>query len=732
MKFLRNTRKTDSVAGGVEGECVNGGGPRPAFALFISRRDMILAAVALSIYTAVWFTAPAVEPDFQMAYIGPGAGFAFLGSFLSLLAGFALSITSFLLWPFRMLWRLIRRRRGFRHARVKKVIFLGLDGLDPRLTEKYMSEGKLPNFSRLAAMGGFRRLRTTFPSLSPVAWSTFATGVSPAKHNIFDFLNRNLKSYVPELSSAKVSKPKRVLKIGKYRIPLSAPTVEMRRKSVPFWKILGDQDIGCTIIRVPITFPPEKFNGRVLSAMCTPDLRGTQGSFSFFSTRLQETSYEGGSRYPLLRKGDLLEGSIEGPENGFIEAAGAMQVPFTISRNGGQTTLQLQDEAILLTKDEYTPWIKLSFRIAPGLSVSGITRFLVTEATESEFSMYLTPIQIDPEDPALPISHPSIYSLYLAKLLGTYSTLGMAEDTWALNEGVIDEGAFLKQAYLTMEERERMFDNALEKTRRGVVACVFDTSDRVQHMFYHYLDGRRSIDSKYGLVIEDLYQRMDGLVGKAMAHTDADTVLMVLSDHGFCSFRRGINLNSWLLQNGYLTLKSGGGGPYFQGVDWTRTKAYTFGLGGLYLNLKGREAEGIVVPGAEAEALKQELIQKLNGLLDPETSEIGIREVYSSGALYKGPYLQEAPDMIVGYNEGYRTSWDAAVGKVGSEVFEHNCKAWSGDHCVDPVLVPGVLFSNIAIDALDPGLEDMAPTALDLFGVPAPAWMEGKPVFRFS
>ncbi len=671
------------------------------------------------------------ESDFQLAYIGPGAGFVFIGSFLSLLVGFAVSVTSLLMWPFRMFWRLIRRRRGFRHARVKKVIFLGLDGLDPRLTEKYMSEGKLPNFSRLAKMGGFRRLRTTFPSLSPVAWSTFATGVSPAKHNIFDFLNRDLKSYVPELSSAKVWKPTRVLKLGKYRIPLSAPAVEMRRKSLPFWKILGDHDIGCTIIRVPVTFPPEKFNGLVLSAMCTPDLRGTQGSFSFYSTRLREKTYEGGSRYPLLRRDDILEGFIEGPENGFIEGAGAMRIPFTISPGGDPLTLHLQGQSVPLSKDEYTPWIKLSFRMGPGLSVSGIARFLVTESG-SEFSMYLTPIQIDPEDPALPISHPSIYSLYLAKRLGAYSTLGMAEDTWALNEGVIDEEAFLKQAYLILEERERMFDNALEKTRRGLVACVFDTSDRVQHMFFHYLDGRRSVDSKHGLVIEDLYRRMDGLVGKAMTHTDSETVLMVLSDHGFCSFRRGVNLNSWLLQNGYLTLKSGGGGPYFQGVDWSQTKAYTFGLGGLYLNLKGREGAGIVAPGTEAEALKQELIQKLNGLVDPETSEVGIREVYSSGALYQGPYLPAAPDMIVGYNEGYRTSWDAAVGKVTSTVFEHNSKAWSGDHCVDPVLVPGVLFSNISINAEDPGIEDMAPTALDLFGVPAPAWMEGKPVFRFS
>jgi predicted AlkP superfamily phosphohydrolase/phosphomutase len=311
----------------------------------------------------------------------------------------------------------------------------------------------------------------------------------------------------------------------------------------------------------------------------------------------------------------------------------------------------------------------------------------------------------------------------------------MAEDTWALNEGVINEQGFLDQAYLLMAEREAMFRNALEKTRRGVVACVFDTSDRVQHMFYRFLDHGHphyGTNGHYSGTIEDLYQRMDRLVGLAAQHVDEHTVLFVLSDHGFCSFRRGINLNAWLLQNGYLTLADGKSesGPYFKGVDWSRTRAYTMGLGGLYLNLKGREAQGIVNPGEEAEALKQELIQKLTKLRDEEHNTIGIRTAYAASALYKGPYLAEAPDLIVGYNEGYRTSWDAAVGKVTSCVFEDNCKAWSGDHSVDPVLVPGVLFCNRKFDAPDPGIEDLAPTALKLFGLDPPAWMEGKSVFQ--
>jgi predicted AlkP superfamily phosphohydrolase/phosphomutase len=659
-----------------------------------------------------------------LAYIGPGAGFAFLGSFLTLVAGFFLTLFSLLLWPFRLVWRLVRRRKGYRKARVKKTIFLGLDGLDPKLTERFIADGKLPNLARLAAVGSYRRLRTTYPSLSPVAWSTFATGVSPAKHNIFDFLDRDLKSYLPRLSSARVGKPDRVLRIGRWRIPLSSPTLELRQKSRPFWKILAEQDVGCTIIRVPITFPPEQFDGKLLSAMCTPDLKGTQGSFSQFTTRVEKATYENGSRYPLRSSSKGYEGDIEGPEDTFIEDGKPLRIPFRMLRANGHYELHLQEHRVGLEPGVYSEWLRLTFRTAIGAKAIGIARFLLTE-TEPECSLYMSPINIDPSRPALPISHPSCYAVYLANLLGSYATAGMAEDTWALNEGVIDEDAFLRQAYSIYEEREAMYLNALESTGRGVVACVFDTSDRVQHMFYAHMNG----SDRHAKVIEEMYQRMDELVGKTLPFVDADTALFVLSDHGFTSFRRGVNLNSWLRDNGYLHLKEDAfvSEPFLEGVDWSRTRAYGLGLGGFYLNIKGREAQGIVEPGREAEHLKGEIIAKLSALREA-TGESPIRTVYATGKLYRGPYLEAAPDFLVGYNEGYRASWDGAVGKVSENVLEDNEKAWSGDHCVDPVLVPGVLFSNLQIEAKDPGIEDLAPTVLGLFGVDPPAWMDGKPV----
>lgn len=598
------------------------------------------------------------------AYVGPGAGFAFLGSFLSLVFAVLAGIASAVIWPFRMVWSLLVRPR---RTRFKKAIFLGFDGLDPVITEKLMAEGRLPNFTRLRDEGSYRRLRTTFPALSPVAWSTFATGVNPAKHNIFDFLNRDLRTYAPELSSAKVW-PARAF---------SRASVEMRRKSEPFWKILGRHAVRSTILRVPVTFPPEAFNGRQLSAMCTPDLLGTQGTYSRFTTP---------------------EGRLTGPEG--------THVPFRV-RDG---RIEIQGESYPLIQGEYTPWIRLKFGRA-----RGIVRFLLTKHAP-EIELYATPVQIDPENPALPISHPAFYAIYLAKLLGTYSTLGLAEDTSALNEGAIEADDFLRQAKLIQKEREAMFFSALERTRRGVVACVFDTTDRVQHMFHGQPD-----------VIEPLYCDMDRIVGKALAHADPNTALFVLSDHGFCGFRRGVNLNSWLLREGYLALLAGRteSGEYLEGIDWAKTRAYTFGLSGVYLNLRGREAQGIVTK-EEAAGLKAELVRKLTGLRDED--EIAIPHVYPASDIYRGPYLDAAPDLIIGYAEGYRAAWDAATGRVTSTIFEDNRKAWCGDHCVDPPLVPGVLFSNLRITSDNPGIEDLAPTALNLFGVDAPAWMEGRSV----
>jgi predicted AlkP superfamily phosphohydrolase/phosphomutase len=671
------------------------------------------------------------------AYAGPGAGFAVLSSFWTLLVAFLHSLYAFLTWPFRHLFRMLRRRKAYGKARIRRAVILGFDGMDPELAERFINQGKLSNLAKLSVQGTFRKLRTTFPPISPVAWSTFMTGVNPGKHNIYDFLARDLNSYLPFLSSAEIRGPKRMLKIGKYTVPLGKPQIKAMRHGTPFWHWLGKAGIFCSVIRVPATFPPEKFPGVLLSGMCVPDLKGSQGTFCLCTTRAGGDKFrEGGVRVPVTSNGSAYRSYIPGPENPLAGASGGeLRVDFEIRPDvsKSQARIQVGSESFTLNVGEYSEWVPVKFKAGLGFSARGICRFYLKEISP-EVEVYVTPVNIDPGRPDLPISHPVTYSIYLAKLFGPYATLGLAEDTWALNEEVLDDQAFLAQCYANHEDREQMFFDALEKTQQGLCVCVFDTTDRVQHMFWRYLEddhpaARRVPKEQRPNVIEDLYGRMDALIGRVMQQIDKHTLLLVVSDHGFKSFARCVNLNAWLHKNGYLALKSGKSesGDWFEDVDWSRTRAYTMGLNGLYLNLKGREREGVVAPGDEAEALKEELRQKLHCLIDPASGRAGITGVFDCDAVYAGPYVDNAPDLIVGYGDGFRASWDSVMGKVTSQIFEDNLKAWSGDHCIDPRLVPGVLFSNRKIVEEKPAIVDVAPTILKLFGLGLPSYLDGKP-----
>ncbi|MEE9609903.1 MAG: alkaline phosphatase family protein, partial [Desulfatiglandales bacterium] len=599
------------------------------------------------------------------AYIGPGAGFAFIGSFFAIFATFILAFFVILSWPARYLISLIRTGSTRKNQKIKKLVILGLDGLDPQLVERYSADGKLPNLEKLRQQGCFHPLKTTTPSISPVAWSSFSTGVNPAKHNIYDFLTRNKSNYLPDLSSTHIGKVERTLKIGKYIIPLSKPELRLLRKGKPFWTLLGERGIISSILRVPITFPPEKFNGRMLSAMCVPDLKGTQGSFTQFTSQQdRDDKTMGGERILVAKENGCFRTEITGPPNPMLEGSPVMKIPLEIRPGPGkdEAALHLNGEVVPLRVGEYSDWVKLEFKVGLGVKLSGIGRFLLNSLTP-ELSLYLSPINIDPEKPALPISYPAAYSVYMSKLLGSYATLGLAEDTWALNERVIDEKAFLDQTYNIHQERKAMFFNELDKLREGVLTTVFDITDRIQHMFFRYLEddhpaNRDKDTTVHKGAIEKLYCDMDQMVGQILKKIDDDTVFIVMSDHGFTSFKRGINLNSWLHQNGYLVLKEGRdvGGDYFEGVDWTKTRAYAVGLGGIFLNIKGRERDGHVQPGSEEEALKAEIAGKLMDLKDPQDNKEAVCKVYDSKEIYNGPYRENAPDLLVGCHKGFRTS----------------------------------------------------------------------------
>jgi len=672
------------------------------------------------------------------AYIGPGAGFAALGSFLVMFTAMLSAVVTLFTWPIRYLLRAIRGWRAHARSRVKRFVVLGLDGMEPTLTDRFLAEGKLPNLAKLREQGCYKRLGTTMPPLSPVAWSSFLTGSNPGKHNIYDFLSRDRRTYLPTLSSVSIRGSRRSLRLGPYEIPIGKPDIRLLRKGKPFWNVLSEHGIFSSIIRVPITFPPERLRGVLLSAMCVPDLRGTQGTFSFYSSRpAGEGEHIGGEQFHVKKNGNTIRSHLIGPENGIRRDRAVMKCPFTVTLDDqpGTAVLSVNGERRRLRQGEYSGWVDICFKAGLGIKVRGICQFLLLSTTP-EFEMYVTPLQIDPSKPAMPISFPAIYATYLAKNQGKYATLGLAEDTWALNASILGDDDFLHQCIEADSEREVMFFDALDKVKRGLCACVFDGTDRIQHMFWRYIDERHpahqgQAEPQHRNAIEELYRRNDELVGKTMARcNDEHTVLMVLSDHGFKTFRRGVDLNYWLEQNGYLKIVEGGDRTkkYLANVNWSQTRAFAIGLAGFYLNIKGREAQGIVEPGEEADRLSRELVDKLGGLTDPATGEVAINRVYSAQEVYRGPYSDAAPDLIIGYNEGYRVSWESAIGELTDQLFHENTKAWSGDHCIDPPLVPGVLFCNRRIETEHPRLIDIGPTALAMFGVAVPKHMDGRPL----
>ncbi|MDB5390327.1 MAG: type phosphodiesterase/nucleotide pyrophosphatase, partial [Planctomycetaceae bacterium] len=670
--------------------------------------------------------------DAVFAYIGPGAGITFLSTFFVLLTAFAFLIVSIFTWPIRFVWIWIRRQTRLTKPQTRRAVVLGLDGLDPARVRRLMSQGRLPHLKSLAEQGTFTELRTTLPPISPVAWSSFQTGVNPGKHNIFDFLNRDLRTYLPELSSTRITESHANGWLA--WLGLGGASIRLLRKSQPFWKILGDYGVFSTIIRVPITFPPEKFFGLSLSAMCLPDLRGTQGSFTLFTTDQEECRHATGGLYiAVTRSGNRIETSLPGPphQSGTASADFRVALQIQIFPEQQQIEIRVSGQVVRLGLQKASEWCRIRFPCGTLQTANGICQFRL-EALQPHLRLYVSPIHLDPERPAMPMSHPLYYSIYLAKLHNSFATLGLAEDTWGLNSGAISEEAFLEQAWKIHDERERMFLDALRRMQRGLTVCVFDASDRIQHMFFrhdnpaHPANKGRDIE-RHAAVIDQMYERMDELVGRAAAELGNDDVFTVISDHGFCEFRRAVNLNVWLEQHGYLTLRTGiTPGEYLADVDWTKTRAYAFGLSGIYINQTGRESRGIV-SAQEAAALRDEIIGKLETLNDKEHACRAIRKVYDSRKAYHGAYVANGPDLIVGYERGYRASWDNAVGRCHGPVFQDNTRFWSGDHCVDPTLVPGVFFSNRRLaDSESLSILDMAPTLLQLFGVPIPAYMDGR------
>jgi predicted AlkP superfamily phosphohydrolase/phosphomutase len=392
----------------------------------------------------------------------------------------------------------------------------------------------------------------------------------------------------------------------------------------------------------------------------------------------------------------------------------------------------------VLREGEWSDWIRVEFQLIPFFAnVKGMCRFYFKQA-HPRFQLYVSPINIDPADPALPISTPSSYSRFLTDEAGEFHTQGIAEDTKALSDGVLDDTEYLRQARTVLAEHRRIFDAEFPRFNQGVFFFYFSSLDLNSHMFWRLMDPKHpeydaTLAAQNGSAIEDFYEQMDQVLGEVLPRLNDHTTLLVLSDHGFAPYYRSFNLNTWLLDNGYVKLKNDANrnsSEPLANVDWSQTRAYGIGLNGLYLNLRGRESNGIVEPGTAADSLMAGIRAKLLAVQDPKSKQPVITRVDLASEAYAGPYAREGPDLIVGYNRGYRAGWQTILGAFPPEELEDNTNPWSGDHCMDYTLVPGVLLSNRKMAAQAPALTDIAPTILAEFGIAKAKGMIGQSVFQ--
>ncbi len=630
-----------------------------------------------------------------------------------------------------------------------QVVVLGFDGADPTLLSKWMTEGHLPNVARLAKSGTFRPLGTTNPPESPVAWASFATGLNPGGTGIFDFLRRDPHTYLPELALVSREKPKFLFGL----IPVKPAKVVNERGGVPFYKAVADAGYKTTVIRMPLEFPPTHLpGGKLWAGLSVPDIRGTWGTFFYFGSDLTpwdvgDTEF-GGKLVRLELNSNRVATSIEGPVDPTAKSYRRISIPveFLVSPDASAVTIRLEGRTETVAERHWSDWFRVKFHITPFLSVGAICRFYILQASP-DLRLYMSPLNLDPDSPIFPVSDPADYTAELVKKQGLFKTLGWWHDTWALNEEKIDEQVFLEDMFRTMETQAEITLDELKNDPPTLLVSIFTSTDSASHMFFRLLDpGHPRYDPElarqYGDAILRVYERMDRVVGEVERAMKPGSTLIIVSDHGFHTWRKGFNTNTWLVENGYMTLKNPGAeektynldqlfgqGSFFPNVEWSRTRAYALGLGQIYLNLRGRESRGIVSPGPEARALLEEMRRKLVLFRDPDTNGPVIQNVYFGQEIFHGPFMSRAPDLQIDFRDGYRTSWQTSLGAIPSGIVVANMKKWSGDHCAsDPSDTSGIFLSNRVVQGGRINILDVAPTVLRLLSVAPPGQLDGRPI----
>jgi predicted AlkP superfamily phosphohydrolase/phosphomutase len=599
----------------------------------------------------------------------------------------------------------------------------------------------MPNFAKALRTSHFSKLQTTMPPQSPVAWASFISGTNPGGHGIFDFIHRDPKAFIPYLSTSRSFDASHELSLGNWSLPLTSGHIELMRKGRPFWSYLEEQDIPSTIYQIPSNFPTQESPTKAVSGMGTPDLLGTYGTFTFFSEAFVPGSdnFSGGRVVRLRLEGHKTSAKLGGPKNSFRKDGEETftEVSFTRDPIDPLVKISVQDHTLLMKAGEWSNWIPLRFEYVPHLvSAAGMVRFFVKEV-HPKLKVYCSPINVDPMEPALPIGSPAGYTEEMARAVGRFYTQGLPADTKALSLRVLDDEDFFAQAKLVLEESIRAFEYGIKNFDEGVFFFYFSSIDQCSHMLMRAMDVNHPLynpnaSPEIKNAIRYLYGRMDEVLGKAFEHVDSRTILAALSDHGFSKFYREFHLSTWLVQQGFTVLTDPSKmeeSHFFDYVDWNKTTAYALGFNGIYLNLMGRDKYGSLRP-EQAQAIKADIIRRLPEARDPKTGARVIVNAYDSADLYSGPYRELAPDVLVGYDAGYRASDESVLGKFKKELVGDRTDKWSADHCIDNSVVPGMFLMNRECSAGTPAIWDLAPTILRAFSIKPPDHMHGVNLIR--
>lgn len=639
-----------------------------------------------------------------MTYLDPGAGYVFashMPALLTMLASFLGTIFLFFKNKRQFIITLLililisvgtilfmYMRNSSKEG--ERVVVLGIDGLDPNIVKELMSKNALPHLKKLSQSGYFSKLTTTTPPQSPVAWASFATGLLPSGHGIYDFIERDPATYTLDLS-------------------FSTPTKNMLTTPT-WWNYLTNNNIESTILFMPNTYPPSPLKGKLIAGMGVPDVLGTVGTFTLYSTKKRKLDPKWRGRLVPVSNDTSISTSLVGPRYTRFGEEKNTSIPLQIKREKGSVLVRIQKIEARIQNKTFSPWIPIEFSIDFFTNIKAMVRFYVKENSDKNMELYMSALNFDPYNSPYPISYPTNYSSDLANRYGRFYTQGLPHDTWALEEGIFTDNAYLEEGQQLLSERTKMILGELDKTKSGAFFGYVGIVDTTQHMFW-----------KNKKPVYDLYKQLDSFVGDVEKKLKPGDTLLILSDHGFTNFDYEFNVNTWLKENGYLTLKNGYevGEELLGNINWNKTKEYAVGYNSLYINRRGREGQGIVSE-TDAPKLIDEISEKLQEAVNPETGTRVIKKMYPVSG------NSHAPDLILGFSAGIRSGWDSAVGSTPKDVITKRVSHWNGDHLFDASEVPGVLFSNRKLNGKKPHIIDLAPTILDFLNVPIPRSLTGQ------